>query len=182
MTVPVPTGLSAVAVSPTEIDISWRDPPIISYYVIYRDSQKLAPVFGATTSYHDTNLTPSKTYVYRVQALAAGGRASKKSSSKSATTPPPAPTNLVATAQPDGSIELTWTASTDPAVTNYNIYRGTDKTGMPTDPVMTIDGSSTNFNDPNLGFSTTYYYTVKAIDAAGTSAPSNVAYAQTGAG
>jgi hypothetical protein len=172
-------------VSPTEIDIFWRDPPAIGYFVIYRNSQKLAPVFGNTTSYHDTDLAPSTKYTYTVQALAADGQASAQSAPQSATTPPSAPTNLVATVQSGGDIALTWTASPDSAVAGYTIYRGTDATVVPTTQVMTVDGrTSTKFTDPNPNpnLSTTYYYAVKATGRAGTSGASNVAYATTPAG
>lgn len=203
--VPAPTGLSVVAVSPTAIDISWRDPPAVGYFVIYRGSQMLAPVFGNTTSYHDTNLAPSTTYKYRVQALASDGKASAKTPQKSATTPPSSPSNLVVTesfASSTTEMDLTWTPPTsDTHVTGYIIYR-VEYNGAPPDTLATPDtplatvGNVTGYpnlpNAPvatsgpfasyadsnNISYGATYGYVVKAVDAVGKSSqPSNLAWA-----
>jgi fibronectin type III domain protein len=201
---PAPTGLNARAISPTEIDISWRDPPAISSYVIYRDSQKLAPVFGNTTSYHDIDVAPSHTYVYRVQALAADGKPSQESPPKSVTTPPSAPTNLVATesSTPD-EMDLTWTPPIDdPHVTGYIIYRveyataPPDTDTLPDMPLATVgkvagysnlpnpnpavltNGPFIDYSDPKVNYGSTYGYSVRAVDTArNSSEPSNLAWA-----
>jgi len=194
-----------MAVSPTEIDISWRDPPAISSYVIYRDAQKLAPVFGSMTSYRDIDVAPSTTYVYRVKALAADGAASPESRPKSVTTPPSAPTNLVATefTKKAGEIDLTWTPPNDDTqVTGYIICRveyadpaPPDTDAVPDSPLATVgkvtgypdlpntlgasNGPFISYRDRNtVNYGSTYGYIVKAVDAAGNSSePSNLAWA-----
>jgi chitodextrinase len=85
--------------------------------------------------------------------------------------PPPAPpTNLTATAASSSQIDLSWTASTTGGVT-YNVLRNGSvvKTGVTT----------TTFSDTGLQASTTYSYTVEAVDSSGTSGPSNQATATT---
>lgn len=91
------------------------------------------------------------------------------------TTAPSAPTNLVATVVSSSQINLAWTASTDNVgVTGYKVFRGGTQVGTPT---------STSFNDSGLSASTSYSYTVKAVDAAGNlSLNSNTASATTQAG
>src|SRR5712691_8535519 len=85
--------------------------------------------------------------------------------------PPPAPpTNLAATAVSSSQIDLSWTASTTSGVT-YTVMRNRTvaKTGV----------TGTPFSDTGLQASTTYSYTVEAVDSAGTSGPSNQATATT---
>lgn len=85
-------------------------------------------------------------------------------------TPPNAPSNLAATVASSSQINLGWTASATSGVT-YTVFRnGTAvKTGL----------TASTYSDTGLTSSTTYSYTVEAIDAAGTSMASNTATATT---
>ena len=62
---PTPT---AVAVSATQIDISWPAIDSATGYDIERDSVVIA-TDHATTTYNDTGLNPSTTYTYRVRSV-----------------------------------------------------------------------------------------------------------------
>ena len=87
------------------------------------------------------------------------------------TTAPTAPTSLSATAASPSQINLLWIASTDNmGVTGYRVYRGTTLVGSPL---------GTSFSDTGLTPSTTYLYTVKAIDAAGNLSPASAAKSAT---
>jgi chitodextrinase len=81
-------------------------------------------------------------------------------------TAPTAPTNLRVSTKTATSVSLAWTASTDNVgVTGYRIYRGGTQIGTST---------SASFTNSNLTASTSYTYTVRAVDAAGNlSAASN---------
>jgi fibronectin type 3 domain-containing protein len=84
-------------------------------------------------------------------------------------TVPPAPTGLAATAG-NAQVSLSWTGSS--GATSYNVYRGTSAGGEGTTAIATgITGST--YTDSGLTNGTKYYYTVKAVNSAGTSAPSN---------
>ena len=167
-----PTGLSAKAASPGEIDLAWspsRDNVGVTGYVIYRDGSKLTTVTGATTSYRDTsNLAASTEYAYTVQAIDAAGNRSARSGEATARTtaagdkePPSVPTGLQAAAVSTSEIDLSWTASIDNvAVTEYVVYRN----GI---EVARVSGDTTTYPDTGLTESTTYTYTVKALDRAG---------------
>jgi chitodextrinase len=182
-----PTGLRATPVSASEIDLSWvksSDNVAVTRYVIYRDGVQLTRIPGTSIVYHDTGLTPLTDYVYTVQALDAAGNPSKQSSPTKAKTPAPTdkvppstPTGLQATAVSSSEIDLTWTDSTDNvAVTGYVIYRDGKE-------LTTVAGTETTFQDTGLDYSTTYIYTVRAIDAANNaSQPSKPAEAMTGPG
>ena len=75
------------------------------------------------------------------------------------TTAPTVPTGLAATPSSSSQIALTWTASTDnTGVTGYNVFRNGTQVG-------TVTGAS--YTDTGLAASTTYVYTVGAVDAVG---------------
>jgi hypothetical protein len=82
-----PTSLIATAVSSSQIDLSWAasaDNIGATGYKIYRDGIQITTI--SNTSYQDTGLSPSTTYLYTVSAYDAAGNESTKSSSVSATT------------------------------------------------------------------------------------------------
>jgi hypothetical protein len=83
-----PAGLSASAVSSSQINLSWSastDNVGVTGYRVFRDGTLLATL-GAVTAYQNTGLTPSTSYSYTVQAIDAAGNASAQSDSASATT------------------------------------------------------------------------------------------------
>ena len=92
------------------------------------------------------------------------------------TTPPTAPGNLTATPSGKRKIALSWTASTDNVgVTGYQILRSSSPTGTFAQIATTTALTYTNIG---LTSGSTWYYQVKATDAAGNvSATSNTASA-----
>lgn len=91
------------------------------------------------------------------------------------TTAPSAPTGLKVTGTTSGSVSLSWTAATDNVgVTGYQVFRGSSQVGTAT---------GTSYTDSGLSASTSYSYTVKAVDAAGNaSSASSAVSATTAAG
>ena len=75
------------------------------------------------------------------------------------------------------SVVLTWNASPTGGV-SYNIFRGTSSGGEGTTPINTSSITSLTFTDANITPGSTYYYTVEAVDSAGSSSPSNEASAR----
>src|SRR5213595_2663344 len=176
----VPTGLTASAVSSSQINLSWTassDNVGVSGYRVYRNGTQIATT-GAT-SFANTGLQPSTTYTYTVAAYDAAGNLSAQSSPASATTPAPpdttppsVPTGLTASAVSSSQINLSWTASSDNVgVSGYRVYRN---------GTQIATTSATSFPNTGLSPSTTYSYTVAAFDAAGNlSAQSSPASATT---
>ena len=83
----VPTGLSAQAISSSQINLSWAastDNVGVTGYSIYRDGALIDT--SATNSYSNIGLSASTTYTYRVSAYDTAGNMSSQSSSASATT------------------------------------------------------------------------------------------------
>jgi hypothetical protein len=105
-----------------------------------------------------------------------GGDSGDTASTSSAVTvtitaPPPAaaPTGVAATAG-NAQVGLTWMAST--GATSYNVYQGTSAGGEGKTAVQTgIAGTSATLT--SLANGTTYYFTVAAVNANGTSSPSS---------
>jgi hypothetical protein len=119
----------------------------------------------------DTTVSPSTTYAYTVSAVdAAGNRSAESSPAASVTTPAPAgdttaptvPGNVTATADSATQVTVDWTASTDDTgVASYRVTRGS------TVVASAVPATSTSFVDTTVSPSTTYSYTVSAVDAAG---------------
>jgi YD repeat-containing protein len=162
----VPTGLSAAAVSGTQINLSWSPSTDtggsgLAGYKIFRGGSQIGT--STTTSYSNSSLANATTYTYTVAAYDAAGNTSAQSSSASATTPdttlPSVPTGLTGSAASASQINLNWTASNDNVgVAGYRIYRGGSQIGT---------SASTAYSDSTVVGSTTYSYTVAAYDAAG---------------
>src|SRR6266540_2144213 len=84
----VPTGLTASAVSSSQINLSWAassDNVGVSGYRVFRNGVQIATT--SATSFTNTGLSPSTTYTYAVAAFDAAGNLSAQSSPASATTP-----------------------------------------------------------------------------------------------
>ncbi len=176
----VPTGLTASAVSSSQINLSWAassDNVGVSGYRVYRGGIQIATT--SATSFPNTGLSPSTTYTYTVAAFDAAGNLSAQSSPANTTTPaapdttpPSVPTGLTASAVSSSQINLSWAASSDNVgVSGYRVYRG---------GVQIATTSATSFPNTGLSPSTTYTYAVAAFDAAGNlSAQSSPASATT---
>src|SRR2546426_6423720 len=83
----VPTGLTAAAVSSSQINLSWTastDNVGVTGYNIFRGGVKVGTAPG--TSFQDAGLTASTSYAYNVSAFDAAGNTSAQSTGASATT------------------------------------------------------------------------------------------------
>jgi hypothetical protein len=83
----VTTGLTATAVSSTQIDLSWMpstDDSGIAGYAIFRDGSQIAT--STTPAYNDSGLQPATTYTYAISAYDDSGNNSPLSATVSATT------------------------------------------------------------------------------------------------
>jgi len=162
-----PTGLSASAVTSSEVDLSWQaatDNVGVAGYTVYRGGSAVATLGSGVLAYADTGLGHGVTYSYTVTAFDATGNTSPQSSPASATTPddvaPTTPGGLSATATSSTSVSVSWSASSDNvAVTGYNVYR--DGALLATVAAGTLTYADT------VAVGSTHSYTVDAFDAAG---------------
>jgi len=187
-----PTGLAATAQSATAVGLTWTDNASNeTSYQVYRRAGAVS-LFGqvspdlpaGTTSWQDTSVVASSTYIYIVKARNAAGD-SGSSNEASVTTPaaltaPAAPTGLVAAAESATVVKLTWMDN----ATNENAYlveravgAGTFAAIGPELPAGTIE-----WKDTSAAASTSYRYRVKARNAGGVSGWSNEASVTTPSG
>jgi len=88
----VPTGVTAVLASPTQVDLSWlsaSDNVAVVKYQIFRDTVLVATRGAGVTTYNDPGLIPSTSYGYQVSACDAAGNCSAPSTVVSISTPAP---------------------------------------------------------------------------------------------
>ena len=195
------TGLTATAVSSTEVDLSWTKAARISPegYNVY-DGTSPDSVSGPVndtglitgTSFQVTGLDPGTTYYFQVTEVVSdpdGGQSESDRSTPAvqATTPtagPAAPTGLTARVVSSSEVDLSWTAppvappcdGASAGCYNYNVYEGTSPGGESRRDLVT----GTTFQVKGLASGTTYYFEVTAVDPAGKeSGPSNEAQATT---
>jgi hypothetical protein len=104
-------------------------------------------------------------------------------SSASCTSTSAAPAGLTASASSASAVTLSWTAATAPtncSISSYNVYTSTTSGFTPSANNLLASGvTGPSYSDVGLSASTTYYYVVEALDAAGASVASNPANART---
>jgi len=197
-----PTGVTATAVSSSQINLSWTASTapagcVITYNVYRSTTNGFTPSSSnqiasgvSTTSFSDTGLAASTTYYYLVEAVDSAGssgssnQASATTQTSGCTAAPTAPNGLTATAQSSSQINLSWTASTagTGCTITYSVFRSTTSGFTPSSSNQIASGvTTTSYSDTGLAASTTYYYLVEGVDSAGSSSASNQASATTSA-
>lgn len=185
-----PTGLSATAISSSQIDLSWADNASNEQgFKIERcvgsscsSFSQIATVGADVTSYSNTGLAASTSYSYRVRAYNIDGDSDYTNEATAVTPvapgPPAAPTTLTAKAISKYQINLTWidNASNE---TGYYIERCTGSKCTNFVRIATIGANVTSYADTGLTAGTTYRYRVQAYNTSGTSAYSNIVKATT---
>ncbi len=178
----VPQNLVATAVSSSQIDLAWSpsiDNVGVAGYKVRRDGLEVATV--AVAAYTDTGLLASTTYTYTAEAFDAAGNVSGQSLPASATTlpappgPPAAPSNVTAAAVSGSQIDLAWTDNANNE-TGFKIERKVGPRGNFVQ-IAVVGANVTTYSDPGLTGGIEYFYRVRATNAAGDSAYSNVANA-----
>ena len=133
------------------------------------------------TTLADTVPSATATYVYRVVAFNAAGEA-VSNALYIASTPPNAPSNLTATAPAASvnppSIVLRWTNPTTGAgPSSLTLVRSTSSNFSTSVATITVAAGTTSYTDRPLSANQRYYYRLRAVNPAGTSAWSNSATA-----
>ncbi|MES1244817.1 MAG: fibronectin type III domain-containing protein [Acidobacteriota bacterium] len=166
-----PTGVTATAVSPTQINVSWTASAGATSYRILRSATSGGPYtqvgISTTTSFANTGLSCNTAYYYVVQAV--GACASANSTQASATSkactasPPPVPAFLTVTPEYcRGLNSADWGSST--GASSYELYISTSST---------FTTQSLYYSGPSLSasvnVSSTSYLRVRACNANGCS-------------
>jgi fibronectin type 3 domain-containing protein len=120
-----------------------------------------------TTTYDDTRATPGTTYYYWVKAKNSQGTSGFSSADTGYRPLAPAyPTGVIATdGTCTGAVRVTWNAVSGASA--YEVWRGTDSSTAGAE--MRGGTTATTYDDTSAHPGTTYYYWIKARNAAGTS-------------
>ena len=171
-----PTGLTAEALSSTQIKLTWQDKS--ENETGFKIERKLhsstewretAEASANVTTYTDTGLDSNTTYDYRIRAYNSYGY-SGYSNVASATTimaAPEAPTNLVAEALSSSEIKLTWQDNSTNE-TGYKVER--QPSGMTNwEEIRILSANVTTYTDNTVTKGQLYYYRVAAYNDGGSS-------------
>lgn len=162
-----PTGLTALPLSQTAIQLNWTDNANDETgFVIERTEnrdiwEQIALLSANVSQYDDVALVCGETHTYRVRAER-NGEYSDYSSSATATTiacPPLAPSSLSAVALSASQIALSWIDnSTDES--NFVIERSTD--GSEWSNLSTLPANTTQYQDSGLQCNQIFYYRARS--------------------
>ncbi|MHB8910599.1 MAG: fibronectin type III domain-containing protein [Syntrophales bacterium] len=166
-----PSGLTATAISPSQIRLSWQPLAGATGYRIYRNGSLMPITSVVTTTTVDSGLSASTLYCYAVSANNAAGVESSKSGQMCATTQlsaPATPFGLTATGkQTPPTVMLSWSASA--GACKYNIYR--DGSVTPSfslsAPAVSVIDNGLDLSPVGLKVLTNYCYTISAEDCSG---------------
>ncbi len=185
-----PTNLAATATSSSQINLSWTDSDgNEAGFKIERctgagcsDFAQVATTAANVTSYANTGLTTATSYSYRVRATNSAGDSDYSNIATAVTQAAPAipaaPTNLVATTVSKSQINLSWIDNATNE-TGFRIERCKGATCTKFTQIATVGANATTYANTGLAANTTYRFRVRAYNASGNSAYSNIAAATT---
>jgi hypothetical protein len=175
-----PTGLSASAVTPFDIDLAWTDNSsdetgfqVERKTVINGTWSLVATTQPGVTYLRNGSLWSATGYVYRVRAVSASG-SSAYTAEATATTPsvasfmPAAPSDLAAATYSSTEIDLTWTDNSS-TESGFEVERRAAVNGSWA-LVTTCEAGSTFHRDATVTPGQAYVYRVRAVNTVGASA------------
>ena len=181
-----PTSITFSNVTNNSIGISWSPSTGATKYYLYRDTSSTGSFAYTVTSGNnlsttDTAVSPGTIYWYSVQAQnnSGFGAVSTAFQVTSATTAsaPPSPQGLVVGGATSSSLTLTWNSVS--SATSYKVYRLESASGTVGNFTSVASPTSNSYTDTSLAQTTTFHYTVSAVNGAGESAQSSPQFATT---
>ncbi|MCR5837567.1 MAG: fibronectin type III domain-containing protein [Lachnospiraceae bacterium] len=150
----------------TKVSLSWlpsTDNETVTGYEIYRGNVKVGTT--SKTTFVDSGLTPSTTYIYKVCAFDEMRNVSTESDPITVTTledtdAPSVPSGVKVKSKTGTAITITWNASSDNvSVKGYIVYRKGEE--------IARLGNETLYRDADVEKDELYTYSIRAYDAAG---------------
>ncbi len=177
-----PINLVVIAVSSSQIDLTWTDQTTTETgYSIERKTgvagtfAEVATVGANVSVFSNTELNSNTQYFYRVRAFSANNTSpyTNEAEAKTASSIPAAPSNLAATPVSSSQIDLAWTDNASNE-TGYSIERKTGVNGTFAE-IATVGANVTTFSNTALSSGARYFYRVRAFNGNGNSDYSNEA-------
>ncbi|MBL9175144.1 MAG: thrombospondin type 3 repeat-containing protein [Verrucomicrobiales bacterium] len=176
--IPAPSGLLGVAVSYTQVDLTWADNSgsIEAGFQIWRKLGtgtfvRIATVAANVTAYSDPTVVPGKVYEYEVRAYLGAAYSDDSNLASVATPPVPPPSGLVGSAASSRQVDLSWTDNSGALETGFQVWRRLS--GGTFVKVATVGANVTTYTDRTVAPEETYDYEVRAAYGADASGPSN---------
>jgi hypothetical protein len=180
----VPTSVTATTASSTQINLTWVDASTneTGFQIERSTTSGTGFVLIFTTaanavSYSDAGVVANTTYYYRIRSTNGSGSSAYSTQTGSSTFTPSAPTSITATAATTTSINLAWVDGST-TETGFQIWMSTTSGSgyslLATNPANQVTRSVTG-----LSVNVRYYFQIRAINGALTSAYSNEATAIT---
>jgi predicted phage tail protein len=182
-----PSNLTASAASGSQINLTWTDNASNEngFFVEYcpgagcTNFAQVAQAATNATSYAHLGLSSGSTYRYRVRSFNGNGNSIYSNVAEASTNGvPTAPTNLSATAVSASQINLTWVDNSNNE-SGFYIERCANASCTNFSQVAQTSANATTYANSGLSAGSTYSYRIRAFNATGTSAYSNVAQATT---
>jgi fibronectin type 3 domain-containing protein len=185
-----------IAWEPPQANIDGSTPVNLLGYNVYRvagsqNEPGQTPINQALingTQYQDKNFKLGEKYEYVVRAVSLGtegGQVESLNSNSVEITPvdiyPPSAPERVTIGPALGRLSVFWSASPEPDIAGYYIYRSTDP-NLPKDAWTKLTPTlytRTTFTDENVEVGKTYYYYVVAVDTAGNVSPPSEVISET---
>lgn len=163
-----PTNLKAIALSSSEINLTWIAAPDATSYNVYRATSSTGNYTEvatlSTNSYSDTGLLASTPYYYKVKSYNSSGFSGFSSmawvNTSVPTGVPDIPINLKAEVVSFSEIDLTWETTED--ASSYYVYRAVSSNGAYS-KIATV--KTTSYSNTGITASHTYYYKVQAYNS-----------------
>lgn len=171
----IPSPLTATANSTSAITLFWPNVEAESGYKIERGTSSTGPwtqiatTAVDVTTYQNASLTQSTTYFFRIRSTNGIGDSaySEVASATTLTAPPASPSLFYVSSNLSYQTVLAWTDVSFES--NYVLERAPTSTG-PWTELATLPANTISYTDATVAPSTQYYYRIKAVNTAGSSA------------
>lgn len=176
-----PLGLAASVTGVNQVTLNWGDVNGEQEFFVERRRgadgvwQEIGTTTASVTVYQDSGFTNGDTYFYRVAARSGAVVSAYSAIVEILLAVPAIPQNLLATKQ-DQQISVTWTDTANE--TSYQLDRRIGATGTWTQ-IATPTAGAVSYVDSTVQLATEYFYRIRAINALGASANSDVSSAAT---
>jgi fibronectin type 3 domain-containing protein len=157
-----PTGLAALPLSASSLQITWDAVPGAAQYKVYHSSTTATGTYNlaataSATNYTHSGLTVNTNYYYKISAVNNIGEGAQSEPLSAKIAAPATPTGLTVTPLSHASLQISWDAV--PGAALYSVYRGGS---------ILTSVTATSHIDTGLDPFRSYSYRIAAVNDIGT--------------